>query len=178
MGRDGKYLYDSGRARCSRFKDRAQLEFDYMLIDDFWGTEEQPWRQQGHDIPVRFGAGKLADHLSDSGIATALLNSGLAGANQPEEELAVSDFFAEDLFDLLAVENTAAETRVEQVQPIIPGAARHAASEAGRPASSPRVVLTSSDVRTETFTFRGVLQGFMMGIGACGALLLILHLVS
>ena len=178
MGRDGKYQYETGRARCSRFKDRAQLEFDYMLIDDFWGAEDQPLRQQGQAIPVRFGAGKLADHLSDSGIATALLNGGLAGADQPEEELTVSDFFDEDLFDLLAVENTAAETRVEQVQPIIPGAARRAASEAGRPAPGPRVVFTSSDVRTETFTFRGMLQGFVMGVGACGAILLILRLVS
>jgi hypothetical protein len=178
VGRDGKYHYDSGRARCSRFKDRAQLKFDYMLIDDFWGTEEQPLRQQDHAIPVRFGAGKLADHLSDSGIATALLNGGLAGAGQPEQELAVNDFFDGDLFDLLAVENTATETRVEQVQPIIPGAAGRAASDAGRPASSPRVVFTSNDVRTETFTFRGVLQGFMMGVGACGAILLILRLVS
>ena len=73
MKRDGKYRFGSGQGRRHRYQDRAQLSFADMLVDEFVSGEDELGLHERQTLPVRFGSGRLADHLSDSTIATAII---------------------------------------------------------------------------------------------------------
>jgi hypothetical protein len=76
MKRDGKYRFGSGQGRSNRYRDRAQLTFNDMLVDEYITGEDEFGQHERQTLPVRFGAGRLADHLSDSTIATAIVPEG------------------------------------------------------------------------------------------------------
>ena len=155
MGKDGKYAYGSGRARQTHWRDRAQLEFDDMLIDDFIDqvSGEVVDTDQGRsEIPVRFGTQQLAEFLDDSAIASALIRGELPEMDSDIPPLTVGGLGDQGLFDLVA------EASVSPPAKRLTVATQRA---------------TAVPPESETpFTLGGVIRGFVLGAASAAVLLL------
>lgn len=153
---NGKHRYDSGRARMARFRDREQSSFDEDLILSFLDELHDEWSDQRSRLPVRFGAKRLADHLSDSTLAAAILHSGdLDEPVDDDQSLAVDCHFPQTLFDMDMTESPIDETK--------------------QTPETPTAVPQNSD---QSFSVWGVAQGFMIGAAATVVLLLIAGMLS
>lgn len=119
MGGYGKHPHDSGRARYHRFRDRAQLAFDDMLIGDFLESDDDADDAALARIPVRYGVSRLADP-SDSAIAAAMLDAGVFAGDEGDDILAVQAPLGENLFELVGHERSAAPARPAAAPPPAP----------------------------------------------------------
>ena len=164
MARSKRYRLDSGRARATRERDRAQLEFDDLLIDQFLTDDDDADLHQRRTVPVRFGAGRLADFLDDSTIAAAIIRSGDLD-DEPAEYVA-DDTDYDSLFDVdegylfndndpafspgKADDETMRESTAPRPEPVILRPPRNRPIAIEAPA---------------TFSVWGVAQGFLLGTG-------------
>ncbi len=151
MGKTGKHSHEAGRGRQLRRMDRAQLEFEDMLIEEYL-LEHEGEAESGADIPVRYGGDVLAAHLSDSGIAAALLDAETFQASLDVEPMAVSDFYEGDLFAFVEDE------RREQMK-----------KRATAPCPADDAAAAASCA--PAFGVWGMVQGFLIGAAACLAVL-------
>ena len=159
MGQNGKYRFDSGRARCTRLKDQARFDFDNDTIDEFLTGDDAATRYERQILPVRYGATHLADHLSDSTIAAAILRSG--DLDDPTDAALTGDLFEGTLFDGVVGPLDSKPVDDSIVTPIKP-------------------ITTIKDRNklqpaAEVFSWSGVLQGFVMGATVCSGALLVLR---
>lgn len=67
---------DTGRSRSVKARDRAQMCFDDLLIDEYLSDEDALDIHEREVVKVRYGVQRLADHLSDSTIACHVLGLG------------------------------------------------------------------------------------------------------
>ncbi len=67
---------DRGRSRSIKARDRAQMHFDDLLIDEYLSEEDALDIHEREVVKVRYGVRRLADHLSDSTIAYHVLGLG------------------------------------------------------------------------------------------------------
>ncbi|GJM25928.1 MAG: hypothetical protein DHS20C16_23430 [Phycisphaerae bacterium] len=67
---------DRGRSRSIKARDRAQMHFDDLLIDEYLNDEDALEVHEREVVKVRYGVRRLADHLSDSTIAYHVLGLG------------------------------------------------------------------------------------------------------
>lgn len=153
---DGKHRFDSGRARKARQRDRADGEYNDQFIRAYFDIDDDAWLLNRRTIPVRYGSRRLADHLSDSTIAAAILESGdLDDVLEQDDSLKLDQPFPQTLFDCL-----------EPHQP-------------QRPASpKPAVHAAAATAPDEQFSIVGLFQGFMMGAGATVAVLILMNLLT
>jgi len=166
MAGSGKHSFDSGRARHNRYRDRAQLDFDDLLIDDFLNGELDPRDAALDMIPVRYGGRKLATHLSDSAIANAMLD---AGVFEPDDDgmMPIRTEIGTALFEL--VDNEA------KAEPVNAGmeSTEHVAE--APPVIRPLRVMVTRPIRParqDGFSARRFAQGFVVGAGIAGAALM------
>ncbi|HNO79855.1 MAG TPA: hypothetical protein PKN33_17545 [Phycisphaerae bacterium] len=83
---------DRGRSRSIKARDRAQMYFDDLMIDEYINDEDALDVHEREVIKVRYGVRRLADHLSDSTIAYHVLGLGDdAPDNSQSMELDVID---------------------------------------------------------------------------------------
>ena len=164
MAGHGKHPHDSGRARYHRFLDRAQLEFDDMLIGDFLTDDDDPRDDELARLPVRYGAGRLSDP-SDSAIAGALLDAGVFADEAEEELLPIKAHIGENLFKLL---DDAAPAQV---------AVAAAEATPAPPVIRPMRVMVTAGDPAAGLTLRGFAQGFLIGAACAGAAVCIYTLV-
>ncbi|MCB9850943.1 MAG: hypothetical protein H6817_09605 [Phycisphaerales bacterium] len=171
MAGSGKHPHDSGRARAARFRDRAQLEFDDLLIDSFLEGDADPRDNALDHVPIRFDSQHLATHLSDSAIASAMLDAGVFEENLRDDSIPISSELQFDLFDLLAEKELAgvkeSVTKASAAAPVI------------RPGRE-RAHATATDASTERmkeFSIRRFVQGFAFGVVAAGAALAIIRVI-
>jgi len=157
---DGKYRYDSGRARTARFRDRARSSFDDDMINLFLDELGDEWCDQRSRVPVRFGSRRLVDHLSDSTLAAAILRSGDLDETDHSPPLTLDCDFPETLFDL-GGPVADARARDEVAPPSQPDAVHAAVTGTGR-----------------SFRAWGVVQGFLIGAVATAALLMLAGLLT
>jgi hypothetical protein len=156
MSGDGKHRFDSGRARQARQRDRADGDFNDQLIRAFFGIDDDAWLLNRRNIPVRYGSRRLADHLSDSTIAAAILDSGdLDDVLDQDDSLKLDQPFPQTLFDCLEPPQP---QRLASPEPDLPAAA----------AAPP----------DEQFSVFGLFQGFLMGAGATVAVLILMNLLT
>lgn len=161
----GKHRFDSGRSRVARFRDREQSSFDDDLIGGFLDQLHDEWSDQRMRTPVRFGSKRLADHLSDSTLAAAILRSGDLDDSDVDMELMSLDCdFPETLFDMNPKTINESQSR-ELVSPLVAGACAGGSGMTNRG-------------NGQTFDLWGVMQGFLIGAGATVLLLALAELLA
>jgi hypothetical protein len=172
MAGSGKHPHDAGRARYNRHRDRAQLEFDELLIDDFLGGGREPRDEALDFVPVRYCSQKLTDHLSDSAIANAMLDAGVFESDD-DDVIPISAAIGTTLFELL--EDEAAARSAERVS----CKTAEANADDGPPVVRPLRVLETpaAAARTRPFSIRGFVGGFLVGASAAGAALIALSML-
>lgn len=173
MGRNGKYLYDSGRARCSYNKDRAQLEFDDMLIEEFLVPGSRRPRRERGAVPVRFGTSMLAEHLSDSAIASALVDDTRLITDIDNLGFSIGDFFDGQTFDQVLRNDPADADSAEPARAPV----KVIATRIDRPTPFRAQAAFSEKAPKKSFTFKGLGQGFLVGAGVMTGALILLSLV-
>ncbi len=89
---------DSGRTRSIKARDRAQMCFDDLLIDEYLNEEDALDVHEREVVKVRYGVQRLADHLSDSTIAYHVLG---LGDDAPESGVSMELEVIEDHTPLL-----------------------------------------------------------------------------
>jgi hypothetical protein len=175
MAGDGKFHHDSGRSRFMRFRDRAQGEWDDMLIGDFLRSQHG-----GRDGGLDFGQldfAALFEHedtpdprSSESAIANAMLEAGVFEENLFDDALPVEQTFDVTLFDALANEErkaiAAPLTTSQAVKPLT----------LRRSARAQEVAAAGAGAST-SFSLRGFVQGFLIGAVFAGAVLLTLRVL-
>ena len=159
-----------------RDRDRAQLEFDDLLIEQFMTDDDDAELHLRRTVPVRFGAGRLADFLDDSTIAAAIIRSGDLDdepARREPEEADYDSLFYEDEYNQFnnddlafnpgeADDEAMHETTAQRPEPIMLRPPRNRPLAVEAPA---------------TFSVWGVAQGFLLGTAATIALLVVLSLI-
>lgn len=157
----GKHRFDSGRSRVARFRDREQSSFDDDLIGGFLDQLHDEWSDQRMRTPVRFGSKRLADHLSDSTLAAAILRSGDLDEGDVDMELmSLGCDFPQTLFDMNPKTFDESRSR-ELVSPLVAGACSDGARRGGK-----------------SLDLWGVFQGFLIGAGATVLLLALAELLA
>ncbi|NOX59184.1 MAG: hypothetical protein GXP29_10050 [Planctomycetes bacterium] len=73
MSHSERKRYGTGRSRSNRSRDRAQMHFDDLMIDDYLGKEDASDAHEREVVKVRYGVQRLAEYLSDSTIACEAL---------------------------------------------------------------------------------------------------------
>jgi hypothetical protein len=166
----GKYRYDSGRSRSARFKHRSQANFDDTSIRGFVENDDEEFLHEMRTLPVRYGSRRLADHLSDSTLAAAILASGDLGERAEDDRIDLEMSFPETLFDIPTDESSEPERVAASPWP-----------GEGERESSPAATLRSAFHLRRTagahFSLSGLLQGFLIGAGATAALLILVSLI-
>ncbi len=76
MSQREKSKNDRGRSRSIKARDRAQMYFDDLMIDEYLNDEDASDAHEREVVKVRYGVRRLADHLSDSTIAYHVLGLG------------------------------------------------------------------------------------------------------
>lgn len=89
---------DRGRTRSIKARDRAQMCFDDLLIDEYLNDEDAADIHEREVVKVRYGVQRLADHLSDSTIAYHVLG---LGDDAPETETSMELDVIDDAASLL-----------------------------------------------------------------------------
>lgn len=167
MSSNGKNQFDSGRARNARYKDRAQLEFEDMLIDDFYTQEAPSPEPERKPIPVRFGSDQLAAFMDDSTIAAALIRGETFEADEHAEPLTVEQLPVPELLDMAESEKSAVASTVHNKPPVI---------KPIRPARAATETRSSVHAKfASEYTWRGVATGFAMGAIAAVCALAAVH---
>ncbi len=186
MGRIRRHKSEYGRARASRSRDRAQLEFDDMLIEQFFSEGDLRDARELRKIPVRFGSPQLADHLSDSTLAAAILESGdlESEAGEPVECVEAP---IEELEKLVAQEETAPVvprngTNGDQAKPVpvvMRGVNGRSNGNGHRTMRALPVVQRpdSAERGGERFSPWGVVKGFLIGTAAAAAVMLVIRVI-
>jgi hypothetical protein len=186
MADSGKHPHDSGRARAARFRDRSQLEFEDFLIDDFLEGARDPRDDAIDQVPIRFESRKLSTHLSDSAIASAMLDAGVFEENLHDDSIAIGGDLDFDLFALLsaAEQRTVANLTVGDAQVVTSAKEETCATT---PAPSPPVIRTgrehpasmaaSAADSVQGFSMRRFAQGFAVGAVAGAAALALLRMI-
>ncbi|HRX84519.1 MAG TPA: hypothetical protein P5572_05815 [Phycisphaerae bacterium] len=157
MGGYGKHSHDSGRARYNRFLERAQLEFDDMLIGDFLESDHDPRTDELAQVPVRYGIRRHSDP-SDSAIVGAMLDAGVF--DDSDELVPINSAIGESLFDLLELERASRSSGA--AAPAVPE------PEPAPPVIRPMRAIEVSADDDEEFSLLGFAQGFLIG-AACAA---------
>jgi hypothetical protein len=142
-----------------------------MLIEDYLTAgSRMTWDVRGDSIPVRFGPARLAEHLSDSAIATALVEDSRFRADLRETGFSIGDFIEGDLADHVLM--TGPE---ETLEPVGAAEAKWATEDLrSTHASSPAIKGSES----EKYTFWGTIKGFLVGAGVTAGALVLLSLVT
>ena len=89
---------DTGRTRSIKARDRAQMCFDDLMIDEYLNDEDALDVHEREVVKVRYGVQRLADHLSDSTIAYHVLG---LGEDAPETGVSMELEVIEDHAPLL-----------------------------------------------------------------------------
>ena len=169
MAGSGKHPHDSGRARAARFRDRAQLEFEDLLIGDFLGGEREPRDDALDCVPIRFDTPKLTAHLSDSAIASAMLDAGVFEENLHDDSIPIDSDLDFNLLDLLADKERSATT-AGTARPTVIRPRRERAPDAATHAVGPSAQL-------QKFSILRFVQGFVVGALAGGAVLALVRMM-
>ncbi|MCA9250764.1 MAG: hypothetical protein KDA54_06485 [Phycisphaerales bacterium] len=145
---------DRGRSRSIKARDRAQMYFDDLMIDEYINDEDALDVHEREVIKVRYGVRRLADHLSDSTIAYHVLGLGDdAPDNSQSMELDVID-------DSAPLLSTSPKTPPAIVTPQTFSRQEN-----------------SYDDTPEQFSVKGILSGMAYGSAAGLGLLLVLRML-
>ncbi len=180
MGRTG-IRRDNGQARRLHNMQRAQLRLDGMLEDEFEVGIPRPLTSiEDGSIRIRFGARSLADYLSDSTVASAVVDDSSGEVHAPTEYTPVTSSFGDKLVSLIAdADVSVCESRATGAIPIDEAEAHPhwlppVFDDEDDGEKSKTTDRFSEGISTDRFSFRGFAGGFLIGAAVTAAALLLL----
>jgi hypothetical protein len=160
---------DRGRTRSVKARDRAQMHFDDLLIDEYLNDEDPLDVHEREVIKVRYGVRRLADHLSDSTIAYHVLGLGEDAPDSGEsmELNVIGD--SSQLFKTQLFKSQSSKTQLFKTP--------HDDSETSRAARSEATSNEPDGSAIEQFSVSKLLSGMAYGTAAGLGLLLVLKIL-